>query len=292
MFASLFYGFAIVLAGRIFPSLFIGNLLTENRILSNDFSEKRFNEDKKLESRNLAIFGSSHAYREYDVRLLESSGFKSHNLGSSSQTSISTEFIYHNYVEKLNPKIIIIDIYPILFTKTPVEGELNLIPLFYKNKDFIKSTFKSFDVRVFNSLLYFGVFGNSEYVKSRMLKGEEYIEGGYVSSYKIGNSSKKYMPSKLKIEEKNITALKNIVKDAEARGIKVFLFQAPLPKNRYESYTNNKDIDSLMQSIGNYYNYNEFGFLPQECFMDDSHINQKGVDIYNQWVLDKIKDNE
>ena len=97
---------------------------------------------------------------------------------------------------------------------------------------------------------------------------------------------------KLEIKEENITALKNIVEDAEAKGIKVFLFQAPLPKERYQSYENNKEIDSIMKSIGTYYNYNEVRFLPSQYFMDDSHINQRGVDVYNKWVIDKIKENE
>lgn len=291
VFASLFYGFAILVMGRILPYRFHGNLLTENKILSNDLSEKRFDQVGKSDSVSLAILGSSHAYRGYDVRLFNSLGFKSYNLGSSSQTPISTEFIYSNYVDKFNPKIIVIDIYPILFTKTPVEGELNLLPLFYKNEDFIQSTFKSFDVRVFNSLMYFRIFGNSESAKSKILRNEEYIDGGYISSFKIGDQTKKYTPSKLKIEDDNITALKNIVKDAEAKGIEVFLFQAPLPQERYQSYENNKEIDSIMKSIGTYYNYNEVRFLPSQYFMDDSHINQKGVDVYNKWVIDKIKEN-
>ncbi len=289
IFAIVFYSLAILVAGKAVPNYLLGNILTENKMSANDLSQKRYEEVSRSEKVDLVILGSSHAYRGYDTRIFESSGSKSLNLGSSSQTPILTEAIYRNYIDKLSPDIIILDIYPVLFTRNPEEGQLNILPLMYKNSHFIKSSFKSFDIRVFNSLIYFQVFGNRNAVKYKKSENEEYIPGGYISTKRVSTESKKYLPASLKIEEKNIEALKNIVADAERRGIQVFLFQSPLPEARYKSYTNNKEIDRIMQSIGTYYNYNDVGFLSNDCFFDDSHINQKGVDIYNKWVLDKIK---
>lgn len=292
VFASLFYGFAILLTGKILPKRFLGNIMTENKISAKDLSEKRYKDISKSKPLDVLIIGSSHAYRGYDVRNFKDNGFSSYNLGSSAQPLVLSDFIYKNYNGILKPKKLIIDIYPVLLSNLGGESEINLLPLFYNNESFVQSSFQTFDVRVLNSLLFFYAFGNINTVKSRELKDEKYIDGGYISSSKVGVKSAKYIRSKLEIEEENITALKNIVEDAEAKGIKVFLFQAPLPKERYQSYENNKEIDSIMKSIGTYYNYNEVRFLPSQYFMDDSHINQRGVDVYNKWVIDKIKENE
>lgn len=292
VFAMLFYVFATSITGKIFPRRFLGNIMTENEISARDFSGRRYKDATKLKPIDILILGSSHAYRGYDIRIFKNEGFKAYNLGSSAQPLIISNFIFKNYSRLLNPKIIIIDIYPVLLSNLGGESQINLLPLFYNKINFVKSSFQTFDIRVFNSLLFFQAFGNTNLVKDRKLKNERYIDGGYISSIKTSKDLRNYNRTNLRIEEKNITALKSMVTVAKKRGIKVILFQAPLPKNRYKSYTNNREIDSLMQSIGTYYNYNEFGFLPQDCFMDDSHINQKGVDIYNQWVLDKIKNNE
>lgn len=136
------------------------------------------------------------------------------------------------------------------------------------------------------------MFGNPKTIISEKPSGEGYIPGGYISSSKVTKSENKFGNTVLNVNENNIDALKNIVVDAKKNGIEVFLFQAPIPEARYASYKNNKEIDSIISSIGKYYNYNEEEFLPTEYFMDDSHINQRGVDVYNKWVIDKIKENE
>ena len=291
-FAILFYCFAILVAGKTFPKFLKRKILTENKISTNDLSDKRFEDADRSKPVDIMVVGSSHAYRGYDTRIFQKAGFTSYNLGSSAQTLNLTNFIYSNYVNKLNPKTLIIDIYPLMLTIDGQEGELNLMPLFYQNFSFVKNTFKSFNIRILNSLIYFYAFGNPNVLKNKKLESKNYIDGGYISSFKTLKNSKNYESKVLKVEEDNITALKSIINDAKKRGIKVFLFQSPLPEARYKSFINNKEIDSIMSSIGNYCNYNEVRFLPKQYFIDDDHINQKGVDVYNKWVIEKLREKE
>ncbi len=290
VFASLFYGFAILVSGKLLPKRLLGNILADNKISAGDGSKNRFLSAQDSKKVDLLILGSSHAYRGYDTRIFKNAGITSYNLGSSAQPLNLTNFIYHKYNDRLSPKKLIIDIYPILLSNTGRESEVNLLPLFYQDYSFVGETFKNFDIRVLNSLIYFQVFGNPNAAKSKPLKDDEYVDGGYISSFKIAKESKKYNPTVLKIDENNIVALKNIVIDAEKKGIKVYLFQSPIPIERYKSFKNNNEVDSIMKSIGKYYNYNEVGALPKKYFFDDSHINQKGVDVYNKWVIEKINE--
>ncbi|MDP9956833.1 hypothetical protein J2X97_002492 [Epilithonimonas hungarica] len=285
----IFYIMLTVIAGRFMPSMFKGNILTENKIAARDGSQKRYAEIKESNF-DIIVLGSSHAYRGYDSGFFQNYGYKMYNLGSSAQTLRLTEFIYNNYVGILKPKKIIIDIYPVLFGNEGGESELNLLPMFYNKNAFVKDAISNFDIRVINSLIYFQIFGNTKKIKSTLSKDDQYVKGGYISTNKVNKKFTRYKNEALTINEKNIKALKSIISDAKSKGIEVYLFQAPLPEARYKSFTNNKEIDSLMNSLGKYYNYNEEKFLTNDCFSDDSHINQKGVNIYNKWVLEKINE--
>lgn len=288
IFAIFFYVFAVIIAGKFFPRRLVGNIIQKNSISAIDGSKRRFLNLKKHKNVDVMILGSSHAYRGYDNRIFAKAGFSSYNLGSSAQRLNVTEYLYRENVLNLKPKILIIDIFPILFDDS-VEGLVNLIPLKYNDNDFRLLVGKSQNMLAINSLIYFNVFGNVKELKDPIKRKEVYIDGGYISNVKVAKYAGKYDHTTLKIEEENITALKNIVSDAEKRGIKVFLFQGPLPESKFHSFTNNKQIDSLMHSIGTYYNYNDVGFLSNDYFFDDLHINQKGVDVYNKWVIEKLR---
>lgn len=104
VFASLFYGFAILVTGRILPNSFHGNLLTENKIVARDGSKRRFVSAQNSETVDIVVLGSSHAYRGYDGRIFHDAKFSSYNLGSSGQRLLLTEFIYRKYLSKLKPE--------------------------------------------------------------------------------------------------------------------------------------------------------------------------------------------
>ncbi|MPT31402.1 MAG: hypothetical protein E2600_07000 [Chryseobacterium sp.] len=289
-FLLLVYSVLTVVTGRLLPGFFRGNIITDNKISAKDGSKARYLSVNNFKNADILVLGSSHAYRGYDPRVFRNSDYKMYNLGSSAQSLSMTEFIYKNYINIFSPKKIIVDIYPILLGNSGEENLLNLIPVFYNNKNFINTAVHNFDIRVINSLVYFQIFGNPKEIKSSISKDDTYIEGGYISTNRVNKENKSYKNETLKIDDKNIDALKNIISDAKSKGIEVYLLQAPIPEVRYKSFVNNREIDSLMNSLGKYYNFNNEKFLTNDYFFDDSHINQKGVDVYNKWVLKKINE--
>ena len=69
-------------------------------------------------------------------------------------------------------------------------------------------------------------------------------------------------------------------------GIEVVLIQAPITSNRYNAYLNNAEIDQYFRGLGHYFNFNEMMNLSDhDHFYDSHHLNQNGVELFNQEVL-------
>jgi len=59
----------------------------------------------------------------------------------------------------------------------------------------------------------------------------------------------------------------------------------------YHAYCDNQGFDKLMEGFAEYYNYNEILQLDDSLhFCDAHHLNQSGVDIFNNSLIEKIKD--
>jgi len=121
---------------------------------------------------------------------------------------------------------------------------------------------------------------------------DTYVPGGYVertvSFYKPKNNSLQrayhIQANQLKAFEENMVLIKR-------SGIQLILVQAPVPSTVYNSYSNNDYYDSLMNSFSvPYYNFNKLLALNDSLhFYDSSHLNQIGVKIFNEKLLEKLQ---
>ena len=73
----------------------------------------RLSEVDTIQNIDLLFLGSSHAYRGFDNRYFERVGITSFNLGSSSQSSVQSNYLLKRYLKQLNPKQVIIEVYPL-----------------------------------------------------------------------------------------------------------------------------------------------------------------------------------
>lgn len=249
---------------------------------------------KKLNAVDVVFLGSSHAYRGFDVRIFQKNGISSFNLGTSSQTPLQTDVIARKYLPQLKPKLVIYEVYPYNFCVDGVESSIDyiqtmpfdfdLFQLTYRSKH-IKSTHAYFLRLPKNILLSSDKFGASEKADTC----DYYIPGGYTA--KIPTTS--YRPQKKEVDKKywdfssdqtyyfnkTISYLKN-------KKIPFILIQAPYTKELYNSYLNQLSADSLFQAHGRYINYNgKLPLLDSVHFYDDNHLNQLGVELFNQQII-------
>ena len=125
LFLSIFYSTFLIIWVHYAPSRFKPNIIYN--MGSYGFMYSRLSEIKNYENTNILFLGSSHAYRGFDTRIFLDKGLKSFNLGSSSQTPLQTKVLLKRYLERLNPKLVIYEVYPETFTIDGVESSLDII---------------------------------------------------------------------------------------------------------------------------------------------------------------------
>ena len=248
---------------------------------------------------DVLFLGSSHAYRGFDTRIFDKAGIVSFNLGSSGQTPMQTEVLLKKYLDEICPKCIVFDVYPIVFQMDGVESTADLISCDHIDAEICKLAFKSGNVKIINTLIY-GLY--QEYVRDirntlderTIIDGDLYVPGGYVE--RLTNSM--YLDSS-SIEEKTIevlpkqlSAFGRCIQMIQDRGIPFLLVQAPLPQSTYHNLLNYNEFNDVIASFGDYIDFNEVLRLDDSCFYDADHLNQKGVELYDDClirVLDSLK---
>ena len=257
----------------------------------------RLQEVSNYNNIDILFTGSSHAYRGFDTRIAESYGYTTFNLGSSAQTPVQTKLLLERYLEQLQPKILIYEVYPYTFEIDGVESSLDIIANGTIDGNTLKMAFKLNHIKTYNSLVY-GCYrhllNRDKNFKENTVTGEDtYIPGGFVER-KITNNADSVpvtgkktewiaIPYQLAAFEQTVTLLKQ-------KGIKLILVQAPVTKQEKEKYTNNKQIDDYFTAKATYYNFNNFLNLSDSLhFYNKDHLNQEGVSVFNRSLFDIIK---
>lgn len=288
----LVYPILILFTGRCVPQLFKPNI--NYHFGTQGYMFTRIKELKNL-SKNIDVLflGSSHAYRGFDPRNFKNKNV--FNLGSSIQSPMQTHVLLNRYLDKINPQTIIYEVYPATFTVDGVESSLNLIACDKNDQYSLQMAFAANNVKTYNTLVY-GYFVDAFHFYKKFeepgnIGDDTYIPGGYVER-KISYYKHQIIPPKnkwnfnikqIKKFEENISLIKN-------KNINLVLVCAPFTKSLYNSYTNNNYFDSLMKSYNlPYYNFNNTMQLDDSLdFYDASHLNQNGVNKFNQKLKETL----
>ena len=254
----------------------------------------RINEAKSLTNDiDILFLGSSHSYRGFDPRNFH--GKKTFNLGSSAQTPIQTNVLLNRYLEKLNPKLIIYEVYPAYtFSSDGVESSLDLI-----SND--KNDFYSFrmalelnNIDTYNTLSYMCISNllnlNKTYEPIK-IDNKTYILGGYEETDISFNKSTDYLKQKWTFKDNQIKMFNQNIMLLRKKNIRTILVFAPISQRLYNSYTNNNQVDSIFNTYNlEYYNFNKLINLNDSLdFLDGGHLNQNGVNKFNQKLIEILK---
>lgn len=292
VFTCIAYPILISISGYLLPQKLSPNI--NYRIGSYGHMYTRLNEAKNFKGELDVLFlGSSHSYRGFDTRNFND--LKTFNLGSSAQTPIQTNVLLDRYLDKLNPKMIVYEVYPNTFTSDGVESSLDIIANDKNDLNSLEMAFEINHIKVYNTLIY-GFFRDAfELNKSfsePIKKGEDtYIPGGFVQR-KITYFKHIDYPEKdeWKLNEEQIKVFESIVKRIKDKKIKLMLVYAPITSSYYKSHTNNAYFDKFIISHhAEYYNFNTMLTLNDSLhFYDSNHLNQNGVREFNKKLLELI----
>jgi hypothetical protein len=289
--AILGYVVLVCIWGEFLPEQWRKNLNYKTGSGGNVYS--RLEEAKTYGNTDVVFLGSSHTYRGFDPRIFEKHGYRAFNLGSSSQTPVQTLVLVNRYIDQLDPEVIIYEVYPGSFTGDGVESALDLIANDKNDLESIKMALKTKHIKVFNTLIY-GFFrdltGLNKGFKDTVNAGNDrYISGGFVESdvkyYKNAAQPEKL----LEFKDMQFKSFEKVCNEIKSRGIRLVLVEAPVGKEFYKAYKNKDVFDKKMESLGDYYNFNEIMEVDDSLhFYDAHHLNQIGVELFNEKLIDLI----
>ncbi len=293
VFTAIIYLLLLIIWTNIFPTAFTKNI--NYRIGSFGFTYTRLKEAKETKNIDILFLGSSHTYRGFDTRIFKEAGFKTFNLGSSAQTPIQTELLLAKFLDSLKPKIIILEVSPMIFSLDGIESLLDIISNIDNDYKTIRFAIQQNHLKVYNTLLYSLyrelIFNEKyKYIEKKTKGVDTYINGGFVQKkmkfYKFLDLEKQQWT----FNPKQLEAFKKIITIIAKKKIKVLLVQPPITKSLYNSYENTESFDNEMKKYGTYYNYNKILQLNDSLhFYDADHLNQNGVRVFNNAILKMLE---
>lgn len=298
LFAFFLFGFIaytslIFLWGSVFHSRMNKNM--NFKIGSNGHLYSRLGEINKYKNIDILFIGSSHAYRGFDPRIFRKHGIKTFNLGSSSQTPLQTKILLERYLNKLNPKLIVYEVYPATFEIDGVESGIDLISNANISFDFLGMAYKLNHIKVYNTLLFSFInqmLGLRSGFSEKLNKGKDlYIPGGYVERMDTLISDNKMTKSKFwNLDPNSLAEFEDIMKMIKLKSQKYILVQTPVTQNLFDSYKNNTQTDNYFMKKGAFINFNEILDLDNNNFYDDNHLNKNGVAVFNEFFISKLRE--
>lgn len=295
IFASLFYLSALFILESKYSSGFFEPNVNYN-LGSYGNTHTRLKEIDQVENLDILFLGSSHTYRGFDTRIFSKAGFNSFNLGTSSQTPIQTNVLLKRYLDQVQPQLIIYEVYPYTFSSDGVESSLDIISNDINDLYSFEMAIKTNHLTTYNTLFYASIRNifqlNENYVESKQKNDDTYFTGGYVEKEISYYQPVKLPKKEIKPKKSQLISFDQTVNIIKENNIELILVYAPITKDLYSSYTDNKYFDSLMKTYGNYYNFNELMNLEDSLYFYDSHhLNQKGVQLFNKKLLKVIENN-
>ncbi|MFQ5607599.1 MAG: hypothetical protein ACE5GA_06610, partial [Candidatus Zixiibacteriota bacterium] len=101
------------LSGIVILDLSLLQIVTGNYARVGDIrgSLQRFREIEGARDVDILFLGSSHSYASFDPRVFSESALSSFNMGSASQSPLNTYSLLKRYYERLNPKVVVYEVY-------------------------------------------------------------------------------------------------------------------------------------------------------------------------------------
>jgi hypothetical protein len=244
-------------------------------------------------SYDVVVAGSSHAYRGYDPRIFAKRKLNMYTIGTGYQNTMASLILLENDCQLTPGGLVIIDLFDNTFSGDGMGCFSRLIPNAVSTETAFDLTRAKWDIRLFNALSCY--LASDNYRIETPVK-EGFIYNGYSESL---DSSKVVLDTlinpntKFNFDQKYLAPLESIIDLANNRKCQVVLASHPAPNtplNRTFHHAFLAYLEPVLrESKVIYLDYSfHTSFHPRHHFMDANHLNQAGVAIYNELLLDKL----
>ena len=254
----------------------------------------RLQEADTISKVDVLVLGSSHAYRGFDPRVFQNHGISVFVLGSSSQTPLQALGLVQEYVPKIQPKLVVYEVYPGIFQNDGVESSLDILANHELSWNDVKMAFEIRHLKTFNVLVndvFRETIGlNDNFTEPLTTSEDQYVKGGYVEKIDFKDHKKKnFKESSYTLRPQQIEAFERIITYLKSLESEVVLVQAPISGHLYKTIKNNEEVDKLLSSYALYYNFNgKVNLDDQKDFYDNHHLTQSGVEKFNKVLIETL----
>ncbi|MCX5679786.1 MAG: hypothetical protein NTZ95_03925 [Candidatus Omnitrophica bacterium] len=294
-FAVVIFAFSSIdLKGRTLLQRLTGNIAKTG---SRDQSLLRFREIENVRDLDILFIGSSHAYKGFDPRLFQAKGYSSFNMGSSAQTLLNTYFLLKCYLPRIRPKVIVLELYPAMFSNDGYESTLDLlvnVPISWELLEMSLATGNPHAV-----IAYFQkIIRDYKYPLAKFnqmkIKGEKYIPGGYVETNMVRNEKLDKKSCESKVLDSQLRYFSKIIELVKKFNITIVGVIHPLSKDYFKTFKYRAIVEDLRNVAVKYgviiLDFNDTMNLdPKLDYSDISHLNKKGVIKFNNALMDKLE---
>jgi len=254
----------------------------------------RINELDTLSDIDILVLGSSHV----DPRIFQKEGLTMFNLGSSNQTPKQALGLLELYLMKTKPELVVYEVYPGIFQQDGLEATLDLVANGPMKLDVVEMALKSGNVKAYNALInrFFiqslGKYHNFNEPLRKPKDYDTYISGGYVQKdddYLRDQSLNGQYAWYFRDDQwEDFLEIRSILNE---ENIDFLMVQSPIDSAYFQNGTNNSEVDSRFDEVGNYINFNRILTLHyKEDLYDLHHLKQSGVEKFNMKLIQLIRE--
>ena len=243
---------------------------------------------------DVLFIGSSHVYRGIDVREVEREGWRAFNLGSSSQTPIHTRLLLERFLPRLRPRLVVIDVNPVLLGDGGAEATLDLLAADPEREKYPELVRKNLSPKLFNALLLAHLddwLGIDHGGQPRRINQDTYVSGGYVekeAGYHDFTPSPA-APATIVPRTDQVNALRKAVERCREAGAGVLLISMPVSEAYGSFYTPLNGLDSLLPPSAPFVDFRgEDRWNSEAYFFDAHHLNQTGATAFTRTLTDSL----
>ena len=262
---------------------------------------QRFRDIENMHNVDILFVGSSHSYASFDPRVFSEKELTSFNLGTPSQTPLNTYYLLEKYLPRLNPKLVIYEIYfpnlasdglesfyDLAANQAPSTGLLSMA-LATRNPHALNS----FTARLIESLM-----GGDTEALQLSSPHLTYMEGGFVAHNNRLKDTLFGKTEDIVVDGTQWGYVQDIFDLLHSTSAKVLVVVTPMPDGEVNTITNYADVSGLIADLCAdasipYYDFNAApGLIQLEFYADYHHLNAAGAELFSAMILDSLAINQ
>lgn len=282
----------LILWGEVVPVKLRPNLLAPAQVYG--YLDTRLKEAGEMPQVDVLFLGSSKAYRGLDPRVWADHGLSSFNLGSTGQTPLQTEVLLTRYLPRLRPRRIIFEVDPAPMMDEGVESSLDLLANGPVDLSALGMAWRINHLKTWNALVFAEWMQLSGRRNPRpepsTMGPDRYVRGGFVEHEFALNQPKEIAPTNYAPRVRQARAMVRCLDLISREGIPYVLVKAPVTRALERSRKGMRRFAIEMRRNGPFLDMQDsLAYSETGDFYDPGHLNQAGVERFNEALLDTLE---